>query len=167
MHCSETYCTTEEGVKANRVFDIFFFIRITTFRSQRSEERRKASRLVVVHRINNGLTGIDKQQCLQQSEPRTRGPQRFFQETADHPALRNSFFPQTSREWNQLPQWHTSQSNTSLYSIQRKTWVPHMNNKQRNKIYAITYKCHKHYLNTIYSMLLMEVLHTWDCHIIH
>ena len=122
MHCSETYCTTEEGVKANRVFDIFFFIRITTFRSQRSEERRKASRLVVVHRINNGLTGIDKQQCLQQSEPRTRGPQRFFQETADHPALR---FPQTSREWDQLPQWHTSQSNTSLFHSKENVGATH------------------------------------------
>ena len=31
----------------------------------------------------------------------------FPKKGADHPALRNFFFPKNLREWNQLPHWHT------------------------------------------------------------
>ena len=74
---------------------------------KRLEETRKVSRHDILHKINNGLLGINKQQNLQQSDPRTRGPLRFLQERADQPTVRNSFFPRTIWEWNQLPQWHT------------------------------------------------------------
>ena len=76
---------------------------------------------------NNRCADTDKQQYLlrqvcnlvfyalststvnqgEKTDPRTRGPQRFFQERADHPALVNSFFPRTLREWDQFPQGHT------------------------------------------------------------
>jgi ribosomal protein L22 len=81
------------------------------------EERRKTNRLIMLHKINNGLVGIDKGQYLKHSDPRTRGAQRFYQHRADHVVLANSFFPRTLREWNSLPVHITANIKTETFRV--------------------------------------------------
>jgi hypothetical protein len=81
------------------------------------EERRKTNRLIMLHKINNGLVGIDKGQYLKHSDPRTRGAQRFYQHRADHVVLANSFFPRTLREWNSLPVHTIANTKTETFRV--------------------------------------------------
>ena len=64
---------------------------------------RKNNRLSLLLRINIGHVDITIDQCLQRSNPRTRGAQRFRHARAEHPALYLSFSPATLRQWNRLP----------------------------------------------------------------
>lgn len=65
--------------------------------------RRKHNRLHMMYKINSKLVAINKNKYLQQSDKRTRGAHKFYQPRANHPALYNSFFPRTVKEWNELP----------------------------------------------------------------
>ena len=57
----------------------------------------------MLFKIKHELVDLNPSNYLRHSDPRTRGAQRLYQERAEHPVLYNSFFPRTSREWNQLP----------------------------------------------------------------
>ena len=65
--------------------------------------RRKTNRLSMLYRIQHGLVDIPKEKYLHSSDSRTRGQHRFFQERIQDDSYKNSFFPRTVRDWNQLP----------------------------------------------------------------
>ena len=67
------------------------------------EERRTNNRLIMLFRIANSLVDIEPDNFLRTSDSRTRGARTFYQKHTNHPALHNSFFPRTIREWNRLP----------------------------------------------------------------
>ena len=67
------------------------------------EQRRQLNRLQLLFKIKEGLVDIRASDYLRQADTRTRGAQRLFQERTSHPAIHNSFFPRTIREWNRLP----------------------------------------------------------------
>ena len=46
---------------------------------------------------------IPKEKYLHSSDSRTQGQHRFFQERIQDENYKNSFFPRTVRDWNQLP----------------------------------------------------------------
>ena len=65
-------------------------------------ERRANSRLVMLYRFLNN-NDFNNTYFLKKSDSRTRGRDRLYQHHSNHPALHNTFFPRTTREWNQLP----------------------------------------------------------------
>ena len=67
------------------------------------EERRLSSRLQMLYKIQHGLVDINKDSYMKQSDSRTRGANRLFQERTTHEVYYNSFFLRTIRDWNQLP----------------------------------------------------------------
>ena len=65
--------------------------------------RRHNNRLIMLYRFLN-ISEIDNSlDFLKRSDSRTRGRDRLKQDHSKHPALFNSFFPRTIREWNKLP----------------------------------------------------------------
>ena len=70
------------------------------------ETRRKLNRLCMMNKIIHGLVDLNIHNYLQFSkETRTRNSHAYkFQTPFSYKnALKFSFFPRTSREWNQLP----------------------------------------------------------------
>ena len=57
----------------------------------------------MLYRIQHGLVDIPKEKYLHSRDSRTRGQHRFFQERIYDDNYKNSFFPRTVRDWNQLP----------------------------------------------------------------
>ena len=66
------------------------------------EERRKIIRLIMLYKIKNSLVCIPPESYIRTSDPRTRG-NRLFQHESQHPIFNHTFFPQTTSDWNQLP----------------------------------------------------------------
>ena len=66
------------------------------------EERRKIIRLNMLYKIKNSLVCIPAESYVRASDPRTRGD-RLFQQDAQHPIFGHTFFPQTTSDWNRLP----------------------------------------------------------------
>ncbi len=67
------------------------------------EDRRRNNRLVMLYKIQNNLVDINSTTFIQQSDSRTRGAQRLFQERIADVTQYHSYFPRTIRDWNQLP----------------------------------------------------------------
>ena len=67
------------------------------------EDRRHTSRLQMLFKIKHGLVDVDKGLHLKQSDSRTRGFSRFFQEGTASEVYYDSFFLRTIRDWNKLP----------------------------------------------------------------
>jgi hypothetical protein len=72
------------------------------------EDRRRINRLTMLYKIDNNMLGLDPINFYKHSDPRTRGPQRIYQEQNYHPSLFHAFFPRTIPEWNKLPASTTS-----------------------------------------------------------
>lgn len=66
-------------------------------------QRRTNNRLIMLYRIVNNLVDINASDFFARTNTRTRGSQRLYQESTNHPVLYNSFFPRTIRQWNNLP----------------------------------------------------------------
>ena len=67
------------------------------------ESRRKKDRLTTLFKIQHRLVDMDTGAILRPNDRHTRGQQRLYQPTATVNAYKNSFFPKTIRDWNQLP----------------------------------------------------------------
>ena len=67
------------------------------------ETRRRNDRLTMLYRIQHGLVDIHPDSYLQQSDRRTRGEHRLFEERIGSETYSYSFFPRTIRDWNMLP----------------------------------------------------------------
>ena len=65
-------------------------------------------RLTMLYRIQHGLVDIHSDSYLQQSDRRTRGEHRLYQERTGSETYSYSFFPRTIRDWNMLPSRTTS-----------------------------------------------------------
>ena len=78
-------------------------------------ERRKKNRLCMLYKINNALVDIKKDDYLKTSDARTRGDHNFFQDRTYSENYRQSFFPRTIRDWNQLPIAITTASSYSSF----------------------------------------------------
>jgi hypothetical protein len=76
---------------------------VKSLKWEKLEERRKTNRLCMLYKIKNGLIDIDSDQYIQSNDNRTRGKDRLYQERTSSEAFGNSFFPKTTRDWNQLP----------------------------------------------------------------
>ena len=74
------------------------------------EARRKSDRLAMLYKIQHGLVDIQPEDYIQQSDRRTRGEHRLYQERIGNEIYNNSFFPITIRDWNSLPSWTSSAS---------------------------------------------------------
>ena len=72
------------------------------------ESRRRTDRLMMLYKIQNGLVDIQPDSFIQQSDRRTRGEHRLYQERIGKESYNNSFFPRTIRDWNMLPSQTTS-----------------------------------------------------------
>jgi hypothetical protein len=67
------------------------------------ESRRQQNRLSMLYRIKHDLVDIDCKTFLTESTSRTRGhSSRFWNPYCSSQTFLSSFFPRTSREWNQL-----------------------------------------------------------------
>ena len=82
--------------------------------------RRKTNRLSMLYRIQHSSVNIPKEKYLHSSDSRTRGQHRFFQERIQDDSYKNSFFPRTVRDWNQLPARVVSA--TSLEEFRSLLW---------------------------------------------
>ena len=89
----------------------------------RLEDCRHTSRLQMLFKIKHGLVDVDKELYLKQSDSRTRGFSRFFQEHTASEVYYNSLFPRTIRDWNKLPPQVTSA--TSLEEFRAGLLVSH------------------------------------------
>ena len=67
------------------------------------QDRRYTARLSLLYKIQHGLVDIKSSQYLRPSDSRTRGQRGLFQERINCDVYFNSFFPQTTRDWNELP----------------------------------------------------------------
>ena len=67
------------------------------------EDRRKSARLSMLFKIQHDLIDIDRQQYPMLNDSRTRDKNHFYQESLKTDTYRQSFFPKTIRDWNQLP----------------------------------------------------------------
>jgi hypothetical protein len=88
---------------------------LSTLQWEPLAERRSQSRLTMMFKIINGLVDINKTLFFAKGDGRTRGAQRLFQERTTHPALSNSFFPRTVRQWNSLPTQMTDTPSLELF----------------------------------------------------
>ena len=70
--------------------------------------RRRNDRLTMLYRIQHGLVDIQPDSYLQQSDRRTRGEHRLYQERIRSETYSYSFFPRTIRDWNMPPSGTTS-----------------------------------------------------------
>ena len=77
-------------------------------------DRRASNRLIMLYRFinNSDLSNTD---FLRKSDSRTRGRDRLYQHHSNHPALHNSFFPRTTRDWNSLPTSLTGAPSLDLF----------------------------------------------------
>ena len=74
------------------------------------QQRRKQTRLIMMYRFSNYLTQVDTKNHLKTPARLSGGMHsRSFQPmNARFDVRKNSFFPQTIRDWNELPQSTTS-----------------------------------------------------------
>ena len=72
------------------------------------ETSRRNDRLTMLYRIQHGLVDIHPDSYLQQSDRRTRGEHRLYQERTGSETYSYSFSPRTIRDWNMLPSRTTS-----------------------------------------------------------
>ena len=70
---------------------------------QSLQEKREDHRLTLLYKLQNSLLDIDPEPTLKSGDSRTRGRSRLQQSAATSTAFNNSFYPQTTRQWNQLP----------------------------------------------------------------
>ena len=66
-------------------------------------DRRANNRLSMLYRFLNTPELNASIDFIRRSDQRTRNRNRLYQDHSQHPALHNSFFPRTIREWNKLP----------------------------------------------------------------
>ena len=76
--------------------------------STNSSGKARNGRLTMLYRIQHGLVDIHPDSYLQQSDRRTRGEHRLYQERIGSETYSYSFFPRTIRDWNMLPSGTTS-----------------------------------------------------------
>ena len=67
------------------------------------QDRRYIAWLSLLYKMQHGLVDVDSTRYLKLGDTRTRG-RCFFQEIINSEVYYNSFFPCTSREWNELPE---------------------------------------------------------------
>ncbi|VDI43501.1 Hypothetical predicted protein [Mytilus galloprovincialis] len=68
------------------------------------QDRRKDHRLLIVYKANNGMISIPEvDSIINKSYTRTRGANRLRQIYTITEVYRQSFFPRTIQNWNQLP----------------------------------------------------------------
>ena len=79
-------------------------------------DRRSTNRLQMLYRFLNNSNLNTNSAFIKSSDPRTRGGNNLFQDHSNHPALHNSFFPRTIREWNSLPTEVTGAPSLDLFS---------------------------------------------------
>ena len=74
------------------------------------QQRRKQTRLIMMYRFSNCLTQVDTKNRLKTPARLSRGMHSgsFQPMNARCDVRKNSFFPQTIRDWNELPQSTTS-----------------------------------------------------------
>ena len=77
-------------------------------------DRRANNKIIMLYRFinNSDLSNTD---FLRSSDSRTRGRDRLYQHHSNHPALHNSFFPRTTRDWNSLPTSLTGAPSLDLF----------------------------------------------------
>ena len=69
---------------------------------QSLQERREDHRLTLLYKIQNNLLDIDPQPILKRGDTRTMGRSRLQQSAGTSTVCNNSFYPRTTRQWNQL-----------------------------------------------------------------
>ena len=67
------------------------------------QEKREDHRLTLMYKIQNNLVDVNHEHILKQGDSRTRGRSRLYQSAATSAVSSNSFYPRTTRQWNQLP----------------------------------------------------------------
>ncbi len=78
--------------------------------------RRKIQRLSMLYKIHNSLVDISPTQYLTKNTRSTRGHQQKFHEIrTSKEVYRNSFFPQTIKDWNSLPNHVVNSQSTQLF----------------------------------------------------
>ena len=77
------------------------------------EDRRGKQRLNLLHKMNNTRVDVDINKYIKHNDSRTRGAHRFYQERKINVVYYNSFFIRTLRDWNGLPSYTTSITNTN------------------------------------------------------
>ena len=82
---------------------LFIFIASVTSLSSKLLCDFNNNNVVMLYRFLNTLEPNASIDFIRRSDQRTRGRNRLYQDHSQHPALHNSFFPRTIREWNKLP----------------------------------------------------------------
>ena len=77
--------------------------------------RRSTNRLLMLYRFLNNTDLNSSLDFIKQSDPRTRGGANLYQDHSNHPALHNSFFPRTIRDWNKIPSSLTGAPSLDLF----------------------------------------------------
>ena len=80
------------------------------------QHRRTEKRLIMFYKIDKQMVDIKKETYLQKGDSRTRGAHKFHQARSQHPALTNSFFIKTVKEWNNLPSSLTAVPSLEAFS---------------------------------------------------
>ncbi|XP_071153385.1 uncharacterized protein [Mytilus edulis] len=75
------------------------------------QDRRKDHRLLIMYKAINGMISIpEANSIINKSDTRTRGANRLRQIYTKTEVYRQSFFPRTIQNWNQLPTTVTNSS---------------------------------------------------------
>ena len=67
------------------------------------KDRRYTARLSLLHKIQHGLVDIEGYCYFRPSDSRTKGQRGLLQKRINCEVYFNSFFTQTTRDWNELP----------------------------------------------------------------
>ena len=84
------------------------------------EQRRKNNRLAMLYRINKNLVDITSTKYLRESDKRTRGAHKFYQERTNA-IYGNSFFPRTIRDWNRLSENTAFSKNLDMFQAKLRS----------------------------------------------
>ena len=88
------------------------------------ETTRRNDRLTMLYRIQHGFVNIHPDSYLQQSDRRTRGEHRLYQERIGSETYSYSFFPRTIRDWNMLHSGTTSAPTLEGFKANLTVWHP-------------------------------------------
>ena len=77
--------------------------------------RRATNRLLMLYRFLNNSELNTNLHFIKKSDSRTRGGDKLYQDHSNHPALHDSFFPRTIRDWNKLPSSLTGAPSLDLF----------------------------------------------------
>ena len=87
-------------------------------------ERRRASRLAMLYKMNNNLVAVDITKYLSSKNhtcpTRTENSQAFCIPHSERDYHKSSYFPKTARDWNQLPE--DLVQSTIYWSVQRRSF---------------------------------------------